>query len=88
MAVDRRIRGCTPAPGAWTMWGDLKVKVQPVTISEESLPPGQVHTDRDRVLVGTATTAVQLGVVQPAGKKAMAAADWVRGLHGGQLVFQ
>ena len=31
--VDRRIRAVTPNPGAWTMIGDLRVKVGPVTIS-------------------------------------------------------
>lgn len=87
MAVDRRIRGCTPAPGAWTMLGDLKVKLQPVTITQEKLAPGQLRVERNRVLVGTVTTAVELGVVQAAGKKAMNAADWARGLHAGELVF-
>jgi len=88
LAVDRRIRGCTPAPGAWTMLGDLKVKIHPVTITDETLPPGRIRVDRQRVLVGTLTSAVALGKVQPAGKKAMAAADWARGLHGDYLVFQ
>jgi methionyl-tRNA formyltransferase len=88
VAVDRRIRGCTPAPGAWTMLGDLKVKVQPVSTTDERLEPGRVRVDRNRVLVGTLTDAVALGTVQPAGKKAMAAADWARGLHGGDLVFE
>jgi methionyl-tRNA formyltransferase len=87
MAVDRRIRGCTPAPGAWTMLGDLKVKLQPVTISAGTLPPGVMRVDRNRVLVGTLTTCVELGTVQPAGKKAMKAADWARGLHGDELVL-
>jgi methionyl-tRNA formyltransferase len=86
-AVDRRIRGCTPNPGAWTVLGDLKVKVQPVRMSEERLDPGVLRVERGRVLVGTLTTAVELGSVQPAGKKAMAAADWARGLHGDPLVF-
>ncbi len=86
-AVDRRIRGCTPSPGAWTMLGDLKVKVQPVRMSEEKLAPGVLRVERGRVLVGTLTTAVELGTVQPAGKKAMSAADWARGLHGDPLVF-
>jgi methionyl-tRNA formyltransferase len=86
-AVDRRIRGCTPAPGAWTMLGDLKVKVQPVRMTDENLDPGVLRVERGRVLVGTLTTAVELGTVQPAGKKAMAAADWARGLHGDPLVF-
>ncbi len=87
MAVDRRIRGCTPAPGAWTMLGDLKVKLAPVTITEERLAPGVVRVERKRVLVGTLTTAVELGTVQAAGKKAMRAADWARGLPAGDLVF-
>lgn len=87
IAVDRRIRGCTPAPGAWTMSGDLKVKLQPVTLTEERLAPGVVVVERSRVLVGTLTSAVALGTVQPAGKKAMAATDWARGLHGDHLVF-
>ncbi|MBK6762006.1 MAG: methionyl-tRNA formyltransferase [Micrococcales bacterium] len=88
LAVDRRIRGCTPAPGAWSMLGELKVKIHPVTISDETLAPGLMRVDRHRVLVGTLTSAVELGTVQPAGKKAMAAADWARGLHGDDLVFQ
>lgn len=88
MAVDRRIRGCTPAPGAWTMLGELKVKLQPVTQTAERLDPGVVRVERNRVLVGTLTSAVELGIVQPAGKKAMAASDWARGLHGDRLVFQ
>lgn len=88
MAVDRRIRGCTPAPGAWTMLGDLKVKVSPARVTQESVAPGAMHVDRNRVLVGTATTAVELSTVQPAGKKAMAAADWARGLHADSLAFQ
>ncbi len=88
LAVDRRIRGCTPAPGAWSMLGELKVKIHPVTISDETLAPGVMRVDRRRVLVGTLTSAVELGTVQPAGKKAMAATDWARGLHGDDLVFQ
>jgi methionyl-tRNA formyltransferase len=88
LAVDRRIRACTPAPGAWTMLDDVKVKLQPVSIADESLAPGQMKIEKARVLVGTLTQAVELGVVQPAGKKAMAATDWARGLHGDRLVLQ
>jgi methionyl-tRNA formyltransferase len=86
-AVDRRIRGCTPAPGAWTMFGDLKVKVHPVEVTPETLPPGTMRIERSRVLVGTATNAVALGGVQPAGKRAMSAGDWARGLHGESPAF-
>ncbi|WP_241384481.1 methionyl-tRNA formyltransferase [Rhodococcus sp. CH91] len=77
--VDRRIRAVTPAPGAWTMIGDLRVKIGPVTVSETSLEPGELDVRKDGVLVGTGTTAVRLGTVQPPGKKAMTATDWARG---------
>ena len=40
------------------------------------------------VLVGTGTTAVRLGDVQPEGKRRMPAADWARGIgHSGLLVL-
>ncbi|MBX7451304.1 methionyl-tRNA formyltransferase [Mycolicibacterium sp. 3033] len=79
--VDRRIRAVTPNPGAWTMIGDLRVKVGPVTVPEEAceLEPGRMQVGKRHVLVGTGSVPVQLGSVQPPGKKAMAAADWARG---------
>ena len=32
LAVDRHIRGCTPAPGAWTMFRGERLKIHPATI--------------------------------------------------------
>src|SRR5690606_22922282 len=77
--VDRRIRAHTPAPGAWTMIGDLRVKVGPVAITDETLEQGELDVRKNGVLVGTATGAVRLGTVQPPGKKPMSATDWARG---------
>ena len=75
--VDRVVRACTPAPGAWTTLRGKRVKLGPVAVTDEVLPPGEVAGD----LVGTATTAVRLGGVRPEGKGAMPAADWLRGLR-------
>lgn len=78
--VERRIRSVTPNPGAWTMIGDLRVKLGPVLLTgRESLPPGVIQVDRDGVHVGTASQPVRLDRIQPPGKKLMAAADWARG---------
>jgi len=83
--VDRRIRAVTPNPGAWTMIGDLRVKVGPVSALEEGtadrdpLPPGLIRVERAGVLIGTASQPVRLGLIQPPGKKEMNAADWARG---------
>ena len=81
-AVDRMVRGCTPAPGAWTTAPDgTRLKLGPVRPCPgvTDLSPGVVRVGRDGVLVGTATHAVALGEVSPAGRRAMGAADWARG---------
>lgn len=79
--IERRIRAMTPNPGAWTMIGDMRIKVGPVSIEESSdaVEPGVVMAEKTRVLVGTGSVPVQLGQIQPPGKKPMAAADWARG---------
>jgi methionyl-tRNA formyltransferase len=80
--VERRIRAVTPNPGAWTLIGDLRVKIGPVTVDDAApnpLPPGAIRADRGGVRVGTASQPVLLGTVQPPGKKQMDAAAWARG---------
>jgi methionyl-tRNA formyltransferase len=88
LAVNRRIRACTPAPGAWTVLGEARLKLWPVRgcgpgPDGEPLGPGELRVSKSGVLVGTATHPVQLGDVQPAGKRRMPAAEWARGLRTG-----
>jgi methionyl-tRNA formyltransferase len=95
-ALSRQIRACTPAPGAWAMLGDTRLKLWPVrpllpaaaSAGGSALPadagplaPGQLWAGRAGVFAGTATRPVELGDVQPPGKRRMAAAEWARGLH-------
>jgi methionyl-tRNA formyltransferase len=80
--VERRIRAVTPNPGAWTLVGELRIKLGPVTIDDsvqETLAPGAIQLLRNGVRVGTASQPVLLGTVQPPGKKQMDAAAWARG---------
>jgi methionyl-tRNA formyltransferase len=91
VSIDRLIRGCTPAPGAWTTWHGERLGLGPVTIDPpgaeqpgaeqpaEPLAPGVIRVLRRAVQVGTATSPVTLGEVRPAGKRAMPAVDWARG---------
>jgi methionyl-tRNA formyltransferase len=81
MAVDRRIRACTPAPGAWTTYEGERVKLGPVTPADGALPPGELLVGRNAVAVGTGTGAIKLGLVKAFGKKEMPAADWARGIR-------
>jgi methionyl-tRNA formyltransferase len=78
--VDRLIRACTPAPGAWTTFRGERLKLGPVRpYSADTLAPGAVRVERNAVFAGTATADVELGTVQPPGKRPMPAADWARG---------
>ena len=45
------------------------------------IAPGEVAATKRAVWVGTASGTVQLGTVQPHGKKPMPAADWARGVR-------
>jgi len=95
LAIDRRIRACTPEPGAWTELDGIRVKLWPVRLAAGSGPagrapagrapgplaPGELAVLRNRVLAGTGTVPVQLGDVQAHGKRRMSAADWARGLR-------
>jgi methionyl-tRNA formyltransferase len=82
MHLERLVRACTPAPGAWTTFRDRRLKLGPVVVAPASsfdLLPGAVHVRRSEVFAGTATGPVKLGLVQPEGKPAMPASDWARG---------
>ncbi|MEV4124988.1 methionyl-tRNA formyltransferase [Nocardia sp. NPDC049707] len=79
LAINRRIRSVTPAPGAWTEVGGTRLKIGPVEMVEEVLPERTIEVHKSGVFVGTATTAVRLDQVQPQGKRMMSALDWARG---------
>ena len=93
IAVDRLVRGTTPAPGAWTTAPDgSRLKLGPVRPRPDvaDLAPGQVRPGKREVLVGTGNGAVELGQVAPAGRSWMAAPDWARGarLDGDAMLGQ
>jgi methionyl-tRNA formyltransferase len=83
--VERRIRAVTPNPGAWTLIGDLRVKLGPVHVDDDApnlpkpLSPGDIDVDRRSVRIGTGSEPVRLGQLQAPGKKLMNAVDWARG---------
>ena len=78
--VDRLIRACFPAPGAWTTFEGDRFKINSAQISGKVLSAGALEITKRSVHVGTGTRALELGEVQAQGKKPMAAADWARGV--------
>lgn len=83
--IDRRIRGCTPTPGAWTLLNSERLGLGPVRLAATTpdrfapLGPGELSIGKHSVLVGTASTPVELGEVRAPGRRSMPAPDWARG---------
>jgi methionyl-tRNA formyltransferase len=81
-----RFRGVTPEPGAFVTVGAQHVKVLEATAfdgateHDPALAPGELRLQGGRALAGTGSTPIELRIVQPAGRRPMAAADWMRGL--------
>ncbi|MEV6778846.1 methionyl-tRNA formyltransferase [Streptomyces syringium] len=83
LRVDRVVRGCAPAPGAWTLFRGERLKVMSVAPAPDrtDLTPGEIAAAKNSLHVGTGSHAVELLWVQPQGKKPMKAADWARGVR-------
>ncbi|MFD5257956.1 MULTISPECIES: methionyl-tRNA formyltransferase [Streptomyces] len=83
LRVDRVVRGCTPAPGAWTTFRGERLKlIQVRTVPErDDLAAGELAVGKNSVHVGTGSHAVELLWVQAQGKKPMRAPDWARGVR-------
>lgn len=86
--VRRRVNATIPEPGAWTLHGEDPVKLGPTRPFKEPLPEqlatapvGTVaETGHGTVILRTGDGgAVVLTAVQPAGKKMINVADWLRG---------
>ncbi|MCQ4044174.1 methionyl-tRNA formyltransferase [Streptantibioticus rubrisoli] len=86
LRVDRVVRACTPAPGAWTLFHGERLKlaapVRPLPDRTDlRLAPGELAVTKSAVYAGTGSYPVELTEVRPQGKKRMAAADWARGVR-------
>jgi len=80
--LDLTIRAFHPRPGAHTLWQGKRFKIWKADLAYGSLEPGTLEADPAGVRVGTATRSLLLRTVQPEGKKAMDALDWLRGIRG------
>lgn len=77
------VRGTNPAPGAFTTWRGVLLKVHRASVAPYA-PSGRkgeiVTADAaEGVTVATADGGLRLTEIQPSGKKRMTGAEWVRG---------
>jgi methionyl-tRNA formyltransferase len=74
--IKRQINGLSPFPGAWTMVNGKRLKLLAAREAEGSGAPGQVL---GRLTIACGEGAVDVTRVQPEGKGAMDASDWLMG---------
>ncbi|MCU0424343.1 MAG: methionyl-tRNA formyltransferase [Candidatus Kapabacteria bacterium] len=86
-AVRNQIHGLSPHPGAWTTLPDGKtLKIIRCSLADHegaaNLKVGEYRIESGEWLVGCLQGAVQLGEIQPEGKRVMAASEFLRGFRG------
>ena len=84
--IARQVRAVTPWPGAYTTWEGKQLKVlaaHPVPPAEAAAPPGRAFIANEngaaRLCVATGQGALALDVIQLEGRRALPAADVLRG---------
>lgn len=86
VSIDRRIRGMTPWPGAYTRYRGKQLKIwraEPENRMNEdgSSPPGEIlSTDRDSVTIAAGAGALRVLELQLEGKKRMTTHDFLLGV--------
>lgn len=87
-SVFARFRGVTPEPGAHTTIDGARLKVLAAAPAPDAptLAPGEIAGTKGAVLIGCSDGVLEVTRVQPAGKGAMNAADWWRGLRSDESV--
>lgn len=83
------VRGLSPYPAAWSVLhaADTAIDVKLFDVTRDhtahTLPVGRIVSDGKTYLkVAVSDGFVRIESLQPAGKKRMSAADWLRGRHG------
>jgi len=77
--VSAKIRAFTSNPGAWTFFRGSVIKVASPHITDVKLQPGEISLREKKVLIGTASTALHIGLITSAGKSAIDSTAWANG---------
>jgi methionyl-tRNA formyltransferase len=79
LTLSRQVRAFDPAPGAWTMHGDVPLKLFGAVPAPERGEPGSVLATGERLVIACGDGALAVREAQPAGRTRLLVADWVRG---------
>ena len=82
--VANLIRGMDATPGAWTNWNGAPIKLfrpTPLSDTQTREAPGTVTLadGKEGFRISTGLGLLEVGEVQPSGKRRMSTSDWIRG---------
>lgn len=80
--IERWIRSMSPDPGTYTKLHDRRIKILSARVAtEDGLEPGVAILRGNQWIVGTGSGTLDIGVIQPAGRRPMTPGDYMRGLR-------
>ena len=79
--ISQKIRAFTSVPGAWTVFRNQSVKIEKPSLTDKVLEPGSIEVLDKKLLIGTGSTALEIGHVIPAGKSRLDSAAWLNGVR-------
>lgn len=81
LVIERAIRAYDPWPGAFTTWQGQMLKLGAARVDAEWSGPEEPGTvlDGQALRVATGSGALEILELQPAGKRMMSSAEWLRG---------
>ena len=83
--IERRIRALNPWPGTFTFWRGKRLKILEAAVSllemKEVLSPGTILVKQGRLYTTCGHGFLQIGKVQPEGRRPQDAGDFLRGHH-------
>ena len=77
--IVNKILGFAPNPGATAKFRGEILRITKARMTGQIMPTGEISLSSGSVLVGTASNAIELLEVTPAGKKPMTASAWANG---------
>lgn len=77
--IVNKVRAFVVWPKSVTTLKNIEVKIEKVKVSNFTLRPQEIKIIADKLFVGTATEALEILQLQPANKKSMSSAEFLRG---------
>ncbi|MFM6841903.1 MAG: methionyl-tRNA formyltransferase, partial [Candidatus Planktophila sp.] len=77
--VSAKIRAFTSNPGAWTDFRGSPIKIAAPVMTSEHIEPGAIVLKEKKILIGTSTTALEIGFITSVGKSQSSATAWANG---------